>query len=422
LSEVAEQHYRRGIELQDAGRFVEACDSYRAAVARDPLHAKAHNNLGVLLQAQGDLPGAVASYESAHGANPTLQPAIQNLAVASILLGGQRCDAGDFQTAADCYARAIALERDMAQAHFNHALTILLLGDYETGLDEYEWRWRLPELEGLVPSFAEPAWTGGSLQGKTILLFSEQGLGDVIQSARYIPMVGKSAKQVLVRCPESLKTLLQRSFPGVTVCSDADRLPPFDVRCALMSLPRVFRTRPDSIPGAVPYLSFDPAIAPRWRRPPAARRLKVGLCWASESRSGPQKSVHLRDLEPLGRVEGVSLISLQTGSFAREVAASPGMDVAEPEELRDFSDTAALISNLDLVISVDTAVAHLAGALAKPVWMLTPFPPDWRWRIQGENSPWYPTMRLFRQSRPGEWQGVIASVCAALAQQAGSRG
>lgn len=416
MSEAAEAHYRRGIEMQDAGRLDEACDSYRAAVANDASHAKAHNNLGVLLQSQGDLPGAAASYERALGADPALEPAIRNLAAASILLGGLRSDAGEFQMAADCYARAIALEPGMAQAHFNHALTILLMGDYEKGLDEYEWRWRLPELDGLVPSFAEPAWTGESLQGKTILLYSEQGLGDVIQFTRYLPAVGKSAQRVLVRCPASLKSLLQRSFPGVAVYSDADPLPQFDVQCALMSLPRIFKTRLDGIPGSVPYLHADPAAAVRWRSGIGTGKLKVGLCWGTDSRSGPGKSMPLRALEPLSHVQGVSFYSLQRGSFVGDLAQPPaGMDIVEAGELRDFSDTAALISNLDLVISVDTGVAHLAGALAKPVWMLTPFPPDWRWRLQGEDSPWYPTMRLFRQARPGDWESVIAKVSAALA-------
>ena len=513
MSEAAEAHYRRGIELQDAGKLVEACDSYRAAISRDARHARAHNNLGVLLQARRDFAGAIASYELALGADPALVHAIRNLAAAwleqqdavraesivkdalvryprdaelhfihgnalramgrpaqaasayqsavalderlpgldlnlglalaeddahkgeayfqglrerqpnsaapLIYLGGFYGNAGKYDLAAGCYRRAMALEPDMAQAHFNYAVTILLTGDYEKGLDEYEWRWRLPELAGLFPGYAEPAWTGGSLEGKSILLFSEQGLGDVIQFARYIPMVGKSATRVLVRCPESLKSLLQRSFPGVTVCSDVDPLPRFDVHCALMSLPRIFGTRPDRIPNAVPYLHADPAAASRWGSELGSGRLKVGLCWGTESRSGPQKSMHLRALEPLGRVQGVSFYSLQRGSFAREAAEPPpGLDITVFAGLRDFSDDAALAMNLDLIISVDTAVAHLAGALAKPVWMLTPNPPDWRWRLQGEDSPWYPTMRLFRQTRPGEWQSVIASVSSALAQLA----
>lgn len=423
MSEAAETHYRRGIELQDAGRLDEACDSYRAAIARDGRHAKAHNNLGVLLQAQGDLPGAVSSYESAHGADPALEQAIRNLAAASILLGGRHSDAGEFELAADRYARAAVLEPDMAQAHFNLAMTLLLQEDYEEGLEEYEWRWRLPELAGLVPVFSEPPWTGGSLSGKTILLFSEQGFGDVIQFARYIPAVAKAAARVLVRCPRTLTALLQRSFAGVTVCSDVEPLPRFDLQCALMSLPRFFKLRPDNIPNAIPYLHADPAGATHWRRGPVTGKLNVGLCWGTESRSGSRKSLHLHELEPLGRVPGVAFHTLQTGSFAREVAQPPpGMDLTEPEGLRSFSDTAALISTLDLVISVDTAVAHLAGAMGKPVWTLVPFPPDWRWRLRGEDSPWYPTMRLFRQARPGDWQGVVAEVGAALAQRARSNG
>lgn len=423
MSEAAEAHYRRGIELQDAGKLDEACDSYRAAIGNDARHAKAHNNLAVLLQAQGDLPGAVASYERALGADPALEQAIRNLAAASILLGGLRSNEGEFQMAAECYARAVALEPDMAQAHFNYAMTLLLLEEYDKGLDEYEWRWGLPELAGLVPGFAEPAWSGDSLRGKTILLFSEQGLGDVIQFARYVPMVERSAARVMVRCPVNLKSLLQRSFPGVRVCSDIESLPPFDVQCALMSLPRIFRTRPGKVPDTIPYLHADLSSASRRRSELGAEVLNVGLCWGTDSRSGPQKSMHLRALEPLGRVPGVRFYSLQRGSFAREVAEPPpGMDISAPEGLRDFSDDAALISNLDLVISVDTAAAHLAGALGKPVWTLAPFPPDWRWRRDGEDNPWYPTMRLFRQTRPGDWHGVIASVASALAQRVGSTG
>jgi Flp pilus assembly protein TadD len=480
LNEAAEAHYRRGLELQDVGRLVEACDSYRAAVALDATFAKAHNNLGVLLQQQGELQAAVASYELALAADPALAPALRNLAAALldrkdavraqsivkdalaryprdagmhlihgralrelgllteaagafqsaialqpddpeplILLGGIYSDTARYELAAECYQRAMVLAPDMAQAHFNFAITVLLTGNYEKGLDEYEWRWRLPELAGRVPSYAGPAWNGDSLAGKTILLFSEQGLGDVIQSARYIPMVEKYAKRVLVRCPESLRSLLQRSFPDVTVCGDIDPLPPFDVHCALMSLPRVFATRPHSIPNTVPYLRSDPAAASRRAGELDARNLKVGLCWGTESRSGPRKSMHLRALAPLGQVTGISFYSLQRGEFAREAAEPPpGMDLRICDNLRDFSDDAALAVNLDLIITVDTAVAHLAGALAKPVWMLTPFQPDWRWQLDVEDSPWYPTMRLFRQPRPGDWESVITKVAASLAQRA----
>jgi tetratricopeptide (TPR) repeat protein len=516
LSEAAEAHYRRGIELQDAGNLAEACDSYRAATADDAGHAKAHNNLGVLLQARGDLAGAVASYERALGADPALAPAIRNLAGAwleqsdaaraqrlvkdalvryprdaqlhflhgnvlramgqharaasayrsalalepqlqgaqlnlglalaqkdgqegeayfrgllelqphsaapLIYLGGLYLDAGKLDLAIDCNRRAIALEPDMAQAHFNYALTLLLNEDYEKGLDEYEWRWGLPELAGLVPSFPRPAWHGGSLQGKTILLYAEQGLGDIIQFARYIPMVATSAERVLVSCPRTMMNLLQRSFPGVTVCSDAESPPNYDVHSALMSLPRIFRTRPDTIPHAVPYLHADAEAALRRGGELDSGRLKVGLCWGIDSRGGPRKSMRLRALEALGRVQGISFYSLQRGSFARDVAEPPpGMNLTEPADLRDFSETAALIANLDLVISVDTAVAHLAGAMAKPAWTLVPFPPDWRWRREGEESPWYPSMRLFRQTRPGEWESAVANVSSALAKLAAKR-
>jgi hypothetical protein len=225
---------------------------------------------------------------------------------------------------------------------------------------------------------------------------------------------------VIIRAPRTLSALFGRSLPQCTVVSEDESLPSYDIQCALLSLPRWFRTGARSIPGAVPYLRADPARVDGWAARLPAHRLKVGLCWASESWNAPHRSLQLRELAPLLAMNA-TFCSLQVGAAVRLPHALPGgftlLDFSS--ELRDFDDTAALIQNLDLVISIDTAVAHLAGALAKPVWTLVPFIPDWRWGAQAEHSPWYPTMRLFRQQQRGERADVCERLASALAMLIG---
>jgi hypothetical protein len=330
------------------------------------------------------------------------------------------------QGALDCYRRAIAAKPDFAEAHFNYALQLLLTGDFARGWEEYEWRLRLPELQSLWPYADRPRWDGADLHGKVILLYAEQGFGDTLQFARYVSLVAERGR-VIVSCRSQLKALFEQAMRDCLVVDASEPPPAFDLCCALPSLPRIFGTTHATIPARVPYLHAEAGKAARWQARLAADgiALKVGLVWATEARSriALQKSLSLEMLEPLAAIPGVIFYSMQKGPAAAEVVRAPKrlrlVDVAG--ELEDFSDTAALISCLDLVVTIDTAVAHLAGAMGKPVWTLTHWPPDWRWLLGRDDSPWYPTMRLFRRARTDTWSDIVLRLRQALQRLAGQR-
>jgi hypothetical protein len=279
------------------------------------------------------------------------------------------------------------------------------VGDFENGWREYEWRWKVRSLSTPRP-FTQPQWNGSDITGKTILIYCEQGSGDAIQFVRYAPRVTARGAKVLLECPRELQRLFQRVSGAETVCIEGDPLPPFDLHCPVVSLPLAFGTTLQTIPANVPYLWGD-----------GSRKLEqgqrhIGLVWAGNPRhkNDRNRSMALKDLAPLSRVKA-TLHSLQVGpaqAQIREVSELKLIDHAP--ELKDFADTAALIEALDLVITVDTSVAHLAGAMGKAVWLLLPLVPEWRWMLQRGDSPWYPTMRLFRQTAAKDWAGVVSRV------------
>jgi hypothetical protein len=264
------------------------------------------------------------------------------------------------------------------------------------------------------------------LEGKTILLHAEQGLGDTIQFSRYVPMVAERGGQVFL-CVQPEAVSLLKTLPGVRrIADNPKQLPDYQVHCYLMDLPLAFGTRVESIPRTSPYLYADPNRREKWgRKLPAGRDLKVGLAWAGRPThvSDSLRSMKLSQFAPLSTVSGVTFVSLQKGAGSEQAIAPPvGMNWIDlVPEIDDLADTAALISHLDLVITVDSAVAHLAGALGKPVWILTRFAPDWRWMLKREDSPWYPTARLFRQPAIGDWATVVERIRQALALLAASR-
>jgi hypothetical protein len=317
------------------------------------------------------------------------------------------------------YKCLIANFPDDAQAHASLGVCHLLLGDFPRGWLEYEWRLKTDQMA--ARPVGTPRWEGRTLGGKIILLLPEQGYGDVLQFVRYAPYVKARGGTVLLGCRPELTRLL-------TGCAGVDRvvsvLPPHDVHITLMSLPNVFQTSLNAIPAEVPYLRAPKAAGTQAvsiiSRYPG--RLRAGLVWASDS---PHPNKHLRSMKleqfsQLFNVPGVKFFSLQKGTPAMELdSIFTGTVIDLGRYLEDFADTAAAIQELDLVISMDTAVAHLAGALAKPVWTLIPFAPDWRWMLDREDSPWYPTMRLFRQSAPGDWMSVIERVAEELQTLAG---
>ena len=325
------------------------------------------------------------------------------------------------------YDRAIVLNPDYPGAHYNKALAQLLAGDYEAGFKAYEWRWRWERFPSTRPQLAAPRWEGEPRRRETVMLWGEQGTGDVIQFVRYAAMANPLCGRVVVACQSSLHRLIA-SAPGVDgvlergAREDGGR--PIAAWAPLLSLPRLLGTTLETVPSTVPYLAPPTGAVETWRHRLAGPGLKVGLTWAGnpKHRNDRNRSLPLAALTALARVPGVRLCALQKGPQAVEAESPPpGMAIeALGPALGDFAETAAAIAVLDLVIAVDTAVAHLAGALGRPVWCLVPYAPDFRWLLGRADSPWYPSLRLFRQPAPGDWPAVIDAVATALGATAGA--
>lgn len=401
-----------GVALRKLGRPAEAVAVYRKGLAATPDDTALLSNLGSTLDGEGRGSEAVALFHRAIARQPDFADAHVNLSVALR-------DLNRLEEAGAAAREAIRLKPDSAEAHTNLGHTRLLLGDLEQGFAEYEWRFRLPDFSSPKRSFGVPVWDGGPLAGRTLLVHDEQGVGDGINFIRYVPLLKERGARVVVE----VNTQLVRLFQGVegadAVVGRFTPLPPVDASVSLLSVPRLLGTRVDTIPAKVPYLKAEPALLESWgERLASVPGRKVGIVWAGspEHRNDRNRSLALESLAPLGQVPGVCLVSVQKGpAAARLERPVPGMDVLDlGREIRDFADTAAILMHFDLLISVDTSVAHLAAALGRPVWTLLPFAPDWRWLMDREDTPWYPTMRLFRQARAGDWDGVLARVAAAL--------
>jgi tetratricopeptide (TPR) repeat protein len=411
--QLAEAHYNLGNLLEKQEALVEAAASFARAAELKPAFYQAHNNLGAVLSKAGDAEAAHRSFARAAALEPRRAEAHHNL-------GNALAELGRHAEALASFRHAIALDPTHVQAAFAEAMLLMQCGELREGFAKYECRWRL---ETLPPrGFAAPLWNGEDLAGRTILLHAEQGYGDTIQCLRYVPLVAARGGRVLLEVPSELVRLAQRLPATAKVIARGDALPDFDLQCPLLSLPRAFATTLATIPAEVPYLSATPEAIARWRsRLGDAPGIKVGLAWAgsAQHRSDARRSIALTEFDPLLTLAGVRWFSLQVGARAADLACLPGGRVTDLSgELTDFAETAAALHNLDLVIAVDTAVAHLAGALARPAFLLLRARPDWRWLLAREDSPWYPTLRLFRQRRPGDWPEVMARVRAALAAMA----
>jgi tetratricopeptide (TPR) repeat protein len=411
----AEAYSNLGNVLTELKEFAEAADTCRRALELKPVFAEACNNLGNALRGQGKLDDSVSAFRQAITIKPDCFAAHLNLAKAFY----DQCKLDD---AISAFQNAIALKPDDSEAHWNLAVVLLLGGNFSQGWAEYEWRWKWKQFKSFGRRFSQPQWNGEELHGKTILLYAEQGWGDAIHFVRYASMVEARGATVVMECQPELHRLLEK-FPGISqVLAFGQPLPPFDFQCPLMSLPLVFGTRLDSIPHSVPYLNADSKSAQVWatRMFDAEPCMKVGLAWAGRSThmNDENRSLTLGQLFPLTAARRVRFHSLQKGPAGAQIANQPqAFEVTDfSDKLFDFAETAALIANLDLIITVDTAVAHLAGAMGKPVWLMLPFIPDWRWLLDREDSPWYPTMRLFRQKEIGQWDEVISRVAGCLAE------
>jgi len=459
----ADAHFNRGVVLQGMTRLEEAAASYATALALDPADAQAWNNQGVVLGELRRFEQALHSLQRALSLRPDYADALNNRAVVlgkmrdfaaavrsldGVLAlqpghvaawynrGNMLGDLGDWPAAIASYDRALALDPGNAMAHWNQGLCLLRLGDFERGWPKYEWRWDAVAGMRRAPH-RQPLWLGGApLAGRTILLHAEQGLGDTLQFCRFAARVHALGARVLLEVQAPLRALLTGLAGVDRVLVQGDVLPDFDFHCPLMSLPLALKTEPGCIPFPGGYLSADPHKVAAWRaRLGSDPELRVGVVWSgglrphqpatwevNERRNMPARHLAALDLPD------VRLYSLQKGAEAIAQSADSracggtGLQIADfTNELADFADTAALVCNLDLVISVDTSVAHLAGALGKPVWLLNRFDTCWRWLLERPDTPWYASMHIFRQPEPGDWGSVMASVRSRLADLARRR-
>ena len=400
-------HNQLGNALRDQGKLEPAMKCCERALALEPNYAEAHYNLGNVFDDQGKLDDAVACYQRALALRPDYADAHTNLIVTLR-------DQGRIDDAMACCQRALAFHPDSADTHFCDAYFRLLTGDFVEGWRKYEWRWLTKDVK--PHGLTLPLWDGEDLRGRTILLHCEQGLGDNIQCVRFARLVKEKGGTVLLYCPPSLARLF-KDVAGIDGIFPYGRdLPSYDVHAPLMSLPGLFQTTLDTIPAHVPYLQSDPALAAVWKdRLAGYHGFRVGIAW----RSGPthtgnrKRSMTAAQFAEFLNIPGLAVVSLQKDGTAGEnetLGNIPGSFFDADPFLEDFSDTASAIANLDLVITVDTSVCHVAGALAVPVWTLIPFAHDWRWLLQREDSPWYPTMRLFGQPKIEDWQSVLERV------------
>lgn len=397
-----------GVALRATDRFAAAASALRRGTALNPDDAGAWSNLGNALRAIGDYDGAAEAHEKSLELDPSAGRVHYNLALV-------RRDLGQLDSALAGFAKAESIGFKSSEMMWDRALTMLVAGDLEQGFREYEWRWQLPESP---PRYANiEAWGGQSFAGKTLLVHTEQGFGDAIQFLRYLPMAAKLGGRVIYECPEPLRRLVQNSpvAIGIEFVSHGAAAPAADYQIALLSLARVFETSLESIPSSSPYL-VPPPDGPKLQV--ASDGPRVGLVWAGKPthKNNRNRSISLETMLPLLELPNHRFIGLQKGDGADQpkVLGADALVINIGERMRDFADTAAILSQLDLLISVDTSVVHLAGALGVPAWALIPYSPDWRWLYGRDDTPWYESVRLFRQKTPRDWPEVVARVRAEL--------
>jgi tetratricopeptide (TPR) repeat protein len=409
----AEAYSGRGYALQQIDRYQDAFASYDKAIALKPDYAEAYSNRGTALQRMSRYEEALSCYDRAIALKPDYAEAYSNR-------GHALEQMSHYEEALSSYDKAIALKPDCADACANRGITLLVLGRLEQGWQQYEWRKKARRPVG-NRVYPQPPWLGQeNIAGKTLFLYWEQGLGDTIQFVRYAKLVRAMGARVIVSVQDPLLRLLRQMDPLIEFIG-GDAIPEaFDYHCPMMTLPLALRTTLETIPAEPFYLQTEKELSAHWAtRLSALNGLRVGLVWAGGRRDHPdlaivdsRRSIPLATYSPLASIPNVSFVSLQKGAPSAEARVPPEAMILHDwtDELLDFLDTAALIDGLDLVISVDTAVAHLAGALGKPVWVLNRSNTCWRWLLDRTDSPWYPSLRLFRQHEMGNWSSVIEEV------------
>jgi tetratricopeptide (TPR) repeat protein len=451
--DLAEAHHNLGSIYAQFKRYDEALASYERALAAAPNNTEALNNRGKTLIRlkrhqeaivsfdrslaldprqpdalcqRGDCFAALDRFDEALAAYARAQSVDQNFADAHLKRGNALVALNRFAEALSCFAATLAVKPDDAEANFNEALTRLCLGDFRRGWQKYESRWQCQEYAKARPDYPRPLWRGETdVRGKTVLLVTEQGLGDAIQFVRYAPIVAALGATVWLGVRAAQVALMQSVVGVARVFAGGDMLPEFDLYCPLLSLPLAFGTELHTIPSRVPYIRADEERIARWRpRVPHTGRLRIGLCWAGTGAhpNDRRRSIPLERLSDILGVPEIDFVSLQKDVSEADTAILRRHGVTTlGEDFADFADTAAVVAMLDLVISVDTSVAHLAGAMAKATAVLLPFSPDFRWLLDRSDSPWYPTMRLYRQTAIGDWNGPLQRLTDELAAVARRR-
>jgi tetratricopeptide (TPR) repeat protein len=400
-------------------RYADALAAYDRALAIKPDLAEAWVGRGNVYTDIKRYDEAFAAYDRAL----TIKP---NLEIAWLGRGNALGDLKRYDEAFTAYDKALSINPRFGEAHFSEGLLRLLLGDAERGWNKYEWRWETKERRGSKRDFLQPRWSGcDDINKKTILIHAEQGLGDTIMGCRYIPMVAALGAEVIAEVQPPLKSLLQ-SLDGVsTLIAKGEPIPQFDVQCPLMSLPLAFRTTLESIPANIPYLSASRSTIEKWRSKIVGTGIKIGIAWAGNPnfQKDHDRSILLQNVLPILKVKDARVFCLQKDlRDGDNIILNDTPEVVRLDgEINDFQDTAAIMTALDLIISSDTSIVNLAGALGIPVWVLLPFNADWRWFLDREDSPWYPTARLFRQKIIGDWTTVVAEVCMELEKLVGRK-
>ena len=408
----AKAHHNRAHILQAVNRHEEALASFDRTIELQPDLATAHSDRGTTLYALKRYEEALRAYEKAIALQPNYPIAHYNRGLALHEL--RRC-----QDAIVSYDHALKLRPNFPEARLNQSLSWLLIGDFDKGLPGYEWRNEVKSPGNSKRVFAQPQWSGQEdIHEKTILLHAEQGYGDTIQFCRYVAIVAARGAHVILEVPESLVELMRSLNTPVQIIAKGQPLPNFDMHCPLLSLPLALATRLNTVPASVPYLKASPHHVNRWASRLGPRnKPRIGLVWSGEQTHANDlnRSFPLTLLLPLLDLDAL-FVSLQKDLRPDDanILVSRSDLRHFGDDLKSFADTAALLASLDLVVSIDTSVVHLAGALAKPIWVMLPFTPDWRWLLDRTDSPWYPTARLFRQDESGAWPAVIEHVRVAL--------
>ena len=412
----AEPYYKRANALKDMGRLQEALAGYDQAIGRKPDYAYAFCNRAVVQQGLGALDQALASYDQAIAIDPNDPLAHNNRALLLQLLNR-------WDEALASYDRAIAINPGYADAHYNRSLTALFLGDFSSGWPDFEWRRQVAQRINIAAprEFAQPQWRGDApIAGKRLLVYSEEGLGDALQFCRYVTLAAAAGATVIVEVQASLVSLLKSLEGASQVITKGSPLPPFDYHCPLMSLPLAFKTTPESIPAPGKYLHPAAAIVAAWRSTLSPGGTpKVGLVWSGT----PNNAIDVRRSLPLEQwtprlPQGLQYFRLQNDVRPADRATLDAHPfIASPGDLTGFENTAGFCECLDLLISVDTSIAHLGGALGKRTWVLLPYVPDWRWMRDRNDTPWYPNVKLYRQQRADDWDEVLDRVAADLRRE-----